>query len=318
MAQASGFYQSPLLSQIAVDFKNRDYIADSLLTPVQVPKMLGQYLEWDKGVTFKRMHTEMAQDGTPNRIDLKATKTPFSLVTHALMASVDPLERDQAPEAQIEAMKTMKLANALLLDREIITANAVTSYSYGGDNSDDLSGSDQWSDSDSDPVRAVVAAHQVLPRKGNTFLCGSDVFAALRVHPKILEALQFTSSAGIASEEQIKRLFEVDRLLVGGAYVDTAGEGLAEDRELIWNESAGGGFALLCYVDPTPPSPLMDQPTFGYLPTMGGGAPSMQTYRWVEPGRGTGGGVTNIKVETAYKPLLSAPSMAFAWTSVLS
>jgi hypothetical protein len=319
MPQASSLYQSPLLSQIAVDFKNRDYIADKILTPVQVPKMLGQYLVWDKGITFKRQRTEMAQDGTPNRIDLKATKTPFSLNTHALMASVDPLERDQAPEAQIEAMKVSKLANALLLDREIRVAQALVEPTQYGSNTDDLSGNDLWSDVDSDPVRAVMEAHDTLPKHANKFVTNRAVISALRVHPKILEALQFTSSSGLASLEQLARLFEVDEILIGDAFVDTAGDGLAEDKELVWQEASGtGGMALLCYVDPSPPSPLMDQPTIGYLPTMGGGQPTMQTYRWVEPGRGTAGGVTNIKVETHYKPLISAPSMGFLWTSVLS
>ncbi len=317
MPQASSLYQSPLLSQIAVDFKNRDYIADQILTPVSVPKMLGQYLVWDKGVTFKVPKTEMAQNGQANMIDLKATKTPFTLVTHALRAFIDELERDQAPEAQIEAMKTVKLANALLLQREIDVAAAVfATGNYDGDHSDDLSGNDQWSDVDSDPVRAVIAAHDALPRRANTFVAGRDVISALRVHPKILEALQFTASAGIASLDQLARLFEVDRVLVGDAFKDTAGEGLAEDRELIWQEAAGGGCAWLGYVDRSPPSPLMDQPTFGYLPTMG--PQPMRTYRSTNPSYGTGAGVTEIKVESAYAPLISAPEMAFLWTSVLS
>lgn len=318
MPQANSLFQNPLLSQIAVDFKNRAYIADRILTPVQVPKMLGQYLVWDKGVTFKRQKTEMAQNGQANRIDVKATKTPFTLATHALLAVIDELERDQAPEAQIEAMKVAKLTNGLLLDREIEVAEAVLEPTQYGGNTDDLSGTDQWSDPASTPITAIVAAQDMLPMKANTFVAGRDVISALRTNPQILEALQFTNSAGLASLEQLARLFEVDRILVGDAFVDTAGEGLTEDKELVWQEAAGGGVALLAYVDPTPPSPLMDQPTLGYLPTMGGGAPVMRTYRWTDQNYGTGGGVTNIKVETAYKPLISAPSMGFLWTSVLS
>ena len=316
MAAASNFYQSPLLSQIAVDFKNRAYIADQLLTPVAVPRMQGQYLVWDEGATFKRKDTRMAQNGQANTMDVNATKTPFSLNTYALQAVVDPLQRDQAPEAQIEAMLAAKLQNALLLDREKVVADAVQSALSGS--ADDLSGADQWSDPDSDPVRAVIAAHDSLPTMANTFLAGRDVISALRTHPKILEALQFTSSAGVATLEQIARLFGVDRVLVGDAFIDTAGEGLAADKELIWQEAAGGGIAILAYVDPSPPSPLMDQPTFGYLPTLGGGSPATQVYRAVDPFRGTGSGSTVLKAETAYGALVSAASMGYYWTSVLS
>src|SRR6185369_64696 len=157
MPQASGLYQSPLLSQIAVDFKNRSYIADSVLTPVGVPTMLGQYLEWDKGVTFKTPKTEMAQNGEANLIDVKATKRPFSLVTHALQAVIDELERSQAPAAQIEAMKTMKLQNGLLLQREIDVAEQLMDPSVITNN-DDLTSTDIWSNAASLPINAVMEA----------------------------------------------------------------------------------------------------------------------------------------------------------------
>ncbi len=320
MPQARGLSQNPILSQIAVDFKNRDYIADRVLTPVSVPLMIGRYIVWDKGVTFKTPKTEMAQNGQANMLEVKGSVETFQLKTHALQSVVDPLERSQAPEAQIEAMKTAKLANAILLDREIEVAAPLCDPSII-ENNDDLSGNDQWSDytaGHSDPVRTIIAAHDSLPRRANTFLAGRDVISVLRTHPVILDALRLTSSAGLASLEQLARLFEVDEVLIGDAFKDTAGENLAEDKELIWQESGGGGMALLFYRDRTPPSPLMDQPTLGYLPTMGGGVPTMRTYRWVDQNYGTEGGVTRIKVETAYAPLISAPDMAFLWTSVLS
>jgi hypothetical protein len=259
----------------------------------------------------------MAQNAVANMLEVSATKTAFSLVTHALQVVIDELEREQAPESQIEAMKVAKLQNALLLKREIDVAAACTNASVITQTTD-LSSTGQWSHADSAPIQAIQTAHASLPRKANTFVAGADVIARLRVHPDILEALQFTASSGLATLEQLARLFEVDRVLEGRAKKDTAGEGLAASKGLIWQEAAGGGIALLCYVDPSPPSPLMDQPTFGYLPTMGGGAPTTRIYRSIDPNMGTGAGVTRIKGETAYKPLISAPTMGYLWTSVLT
>ncbi len=318
MPQASALFQSPLLSQIAVDFKNEEYIADKILTPVQVPKMFGQYLLWDSGVTFKLPKTEMAQNAVANMLELAASKQSFSLVTHALQVVVDELEREQAPESQIEAMKVAKLVNALLLQREIDVAAALTNVTTFAGQTTDLSSTGQWSHASSLPINAVQTAHTALGRKGNTFVAGADTIARLRVHPQILEALQFTASAGLATLDQLARLFEVDRVLEGRAKKDTAGEGLTASKSLIWQESGGGGMAMLCYVDRSPPSPLMDQPTLGYLPTMGGGSPTTRIYRHVDPNVGTGGGVTRIKGETTYKPLISAPTMGYLWTSVLT
>jgi len=320
MPQASGLYQSPLLSQIAVDFKNRSYIADQVLTPVGVPKMLGQYLLWDEGVTFKTPKTEMAQNAQANLLDVKATKVPFTLKTHALQSVIDELERDQAPEAQIAAMKTVKLQNALLLQREIDVAAQLCSSSVITQ-TDDLGGGDCWSGGDAStgtPITDIYAANDSLPYRANTLVLGRDSFTALRTNKQILDALRGVAAPGTASIAQLASLLEIDRILVGDAFVDTAGEGLAADKELIWQESGGGGMALLCYVTPTPPSPLMDQPTLGYIPTLGGGSPTTRVYQWTDQNYGTGGGVQRIKAETAYGVLISAASMGFLWTSVVS
>jgi hypothetical protein len=318
MPQASNLYQSPLLSQIAVDFKNKDYIADQILTPVNVPKMLGQYLVWDSGVTFKLPKTEMAQNGVANMLELAASKSSFTLVTHALQAVIDELERDQAPEAQIEAMKVAKIQNALLLQREIDVAAQLRNPAVITQTTD-LSGTGQWSDyAASDPIRAILAKADTLPTRPNVFLAGRDVISALRTHPKILTAIQYTQMGGIAPLNALADLFEVDKILVGDAFKDTAGEGLAASKSLVWQETGNGGMALLAYVDPSPPSPIMDSPTLGYLPTLaGGGVPAARMYKWVDQNAGTGGGVTRIKGENAYGVLVSAPTMAYLWTSVL-
>ncbi len=317
MPQASSLYQSPLLSQIAVDFKNRAYIADQILTPVAVPKMLGQYLVWDSGATFKLPKTTMAQYGQANLLELAATKASFALDTHALQAVIDDLERDQAPEAQIEAMKVAKLQNALLLQREIDVAAQLCSTSVITQTSD-LSGSAMWSSSASNPVTAIQTAAATMPTRPNVFLAGRDVINRLRTHPVILTAIQYSERGGLAPMNALADLFEVDKILVGDAFKDTAGEGLAASKGLIWQESGGGGMALLAYVDPSPPSALMDQPTLGYIPTLGGGTPTTRIYKSTDANFGTGAGVTRIKAETAYDVLISAPTMAYLWTSVLT
>ncbi len=317
MPASSSLYQSPLLSQIAVDFKNRDYIADQILTPVQVPKMLGQYLAWAEGATFKLPKTEMSEYGQANLLELAASKRSFQLEVYALQAVIDELEREQAPEAQIEMMKVAKLQNALLLDREIKVAAQLCSASVITQTTD-LSGSNMWSSSASNPITAVQTAAASLPKRPNTFLAGRDVINRLRTHPVILTAIQYTERGGLAPLNALADVFEVDRVLVGDAFKDTAADGLSASKSQVWQESGGGGMALLAYVDPSPPNPLMDSPTLGYLPTLGGGAPATRIYKHVDQAYGTGGGVTRIKAETAYDVLVSAPTMAYLWTSVLS
>lgn len=315
MPQSSSLYQSPLLSQIAVDFKNREYIASQILTPVLVPKKLGQYLVWDQGVTFKQPRTVYGQDGSPNMIDLKATKTSFSLNSHALSAFIDEEEVEQAPEAQIRGMKVQKLTNAIQLDLEIAVAAQLTSTSVMTSNTT-LSGTGQWSDyTNSDPINAILTQQDQLPRRGNVFCGGRDVITKLRMHPKVLAAIQYTQTGGVAPLTALQDLFEVDKILVGDAFKDTAADGQSASKARIWGKDA-----FLAYVDTSLPSPLMDQPTLGYLPTLGGGASGFpyRVYTSLDSMRGTGAGREFIKVETTYGILVSAPSMAYLWKAAVT
>lgn len=313
MAQSSSLYQSPLLSSIAVDFKNRNYIADQVLTSVTVPKKQGQYLSFDQGVTFKTPRTAYGQDGSVASIDMKATKNPFNLNVEALSAWVDEEEIAQAPEAQILARKTEKLANAMRLRLELDVAAQMRSTSVLTQNAT-LAGVTQWSDyTNSDPANAILTQQDNLPQKGNTLILGRQVLTQLKRHPKILDVTKYTTR-GFVPNEALAEYFEVDRILVGEALQDTAAEGQAASKSFIWGKDA-----ILAYVDPNP-SPLMDQPTLGYIPRMGsaGGKDSWRTYTAIVPTMGTGAGRQWIKVETTYGILISAPTMAFLWKNAVA
>jgi hypothetical protein len=314
MPNPHSLYNDPVLSQIAVDFKNRDYIADSVLTPVTVPLMFGRYLVWDQGVTFKTPRTAYQADGSPGMIELKATQSSFSLEPKALAAYVDELEVSQAPQAQVRSMKLAKLVNALQLDLELKVAAQMTSGSVMTNNTT-LSGTGQWSDfTNSNPISAILTQADALPKRPNTFIAGRDVISKLRTHPTILSAIQYTQRGGLAPLEALAALFEVDRILVGDAFKDTAAEGQAASKSRIWGKNA-----ILAYIDPSPPSPLMDQPTLGYIPTLGGPAmPPFRVYTSRDPMRGTGAGREFIKCETTYGVLVSAPAMGFLWINAVA
>jgi len=314
MPANSSLYQSPLLSQIAVDFKNRDYIADQILTPVNVPKLQGQYLVWDQGVTFKNPRTAYGQDGQVSSVDVKATKTSFSLNIEALSTWIDELETAQADISYVRALKVQKLVNAMRMRLELDVAAQLTSTSVLTQNTT-LSGTSQWSDYvNSDPMNAILVQQDNLPRKANVLILGRQVLTQLKRHPKILDVTKYTQT-GTVPNERLAELFEVDRIIVGEALKDTAADGQAASKSFIWGKNA-----ILAYVDPNPPSPLMDQPTLGYIPRMGGpmGQNSWRTYTAVVPTVGTGAGREWIKTETSYGILVSAPTMAYLFVNAVA
>lgn len=313
MPQASSLY-NPVLSKIAVDFKNRDFIADKVLTPVDVAQKFGKYLLWDQGVTFKTPRVDFSQDGSPGELEVKGTLAPFSLESKAIRARIDPEEISQAPIAQVRGIKTGKLVNAHQLAIEIAVAGQLRSTSVLTSNTT-LSGTSQWSDFvNSDPIGAILTQADQLPTRPNTFIAGRDVISKLRTHTKILNAIQYVQRGGIAPLEALAALFEVDRILIGDSFQDTAAEGQTASKSRIWGKDA-----ILAYIAPANPNPLMDQPTLGYMPTLAGpNTPPYRVYTSIDPLHGTGEGHEVVKVETAYGTLISAPSMAFLWKNAVA
>ncbi len=311
----STLYQSPILSQLAQRFYNRSYIADQILTPATVPNMVGQYHVWNSGVVFRQQNTAYGPDGSPNRIDMSATKTTFTLDDRALYAEIDERETNQAPQMAVRAAKARALTNALLLDREVTVANKLFSATYIT-NGATLSGTDQWSHEDSDPLTKIFTAQNGQPVLMETLVVGKQVWDKLRVHPLILEAVKYTNPAGgVALNQQlVANYLGVERIIVGGAFVDSAVEGQTASLGFVW-----GKHALLCHVAPGPSSPLMDEVSLGYLPQWGGGgAGGIRVYQGRDPLRGTGGGMEFIKAEMSYTTLITSVACGYLFTNAVA
>lgn len=305
----STLYQSQLLSGLAQRFYNRGFIAPRIFKQVSVSQMLGQYHTWDSGVVYRLQNTAYGQDGSANSIDLKASKTSFTLEAHAIKAYIDELEINQAPEMQIRAAKTRAIVNSLQLRLEKAMADQVFSSSTIT-NGTTLSGTGQWSHEDSNPKSAIQAAQNGKPVKMNCLLVGKQVDDQLKLHPLVLEAVKYTQGGVDVTNQTIARYLGVDDYIVGESFIDSAAEGQTASLGFIWGKKA-----LLFHRAPGPSSPLMDDVSLGYLPTLGGGI-KMFTGRNAE--RGTGAGVEIIKGELFYKPLITSVACGYLFTDAVA
>ncbi len=309
----STLYQSPILSALAQRTKNREYIADQILTPVTVSNMIGQYHTWNNGVVFRRQNDAYGPDGSANRIDMLATKSTFTLDDHALYADLDERETNQAPEMAVRMAKTRALVNALLLNREYNVAAQLFSGTYVT-NGATLSGTDQWSHEDSDPLTKIYTAQNGQPVLMDTLVIGKQVWDKLRTHPLILEAVKYTSAGVALSTDAVAAYLGVKKILVGTAFVDGAVEGQTQSLGFVW-----GKHALLCHTASGPSSPLMDEVSLGYLPTWGGGGNGgVRVYQGRDAFRGTGNGMEVIKAEMTYKPLITSVACGYLFTNAVA
>lgn len=309
----STLYQSQLLSGLAQRFYNREFIAPRIFKQVTVPNLLGQYHVWDSGVVYRVQNTAYGPDGSANSIDMKATKSSFSLDDHALKAYIDERELNQAPEMAVRSVKTRAIMNSLKLKLEKTMADSLFSSSIIT-NGTTLSGTTQWSHEDSDPKVAIQTAQNGKPVKMNCLLVGKQVDDKLKIHPLILEAVKYTQGGVDVTNQTIARYLGVDDYIVGDSFVDSAVEGQTASLGFIWGKKA-----LLFHRASGPSSPLMDEVSLGYLPVWGGGGNGgIRVYTGRNAERGTGSGVEVIKGEMSYKTLITSVACGYLFTDAVA
>lgn len=116
-----------------------------------------------------------------------------------------------------------------------------------------------WTDVDSDPIADVDAAREMAFGKSlvepNTLIIPRNLYHVLRVHPRLLEMYKYVAG-GKLSLEQLKQIFEVERVLVGSAKVILNPQNPVMTN--VWDSTK----AALIYV---PATPGLMQVSFGYV-----------------------------------------------------
>ncbi len=263
MPEVSQVHVDVALTNVSVAYKNSAYIAEEIAPPVGVRKQSGKYFTYDaEKEAFRQSDDKRAPGAEANEVNFSLSNDSYDCQDHALEAAIPDEERENAdPAIQPDIDHTEFLMQKIGLNQEIELANLI--LTDGSISSATLSGDDQWSDADSDPVAAVeaqkaaiVESIQIVP---NTLVLPYEVFAAVRTHANVVDKLKYTQ-VGAGTAAQLAELFDVDRVLVPRAVKNTANPGQTASISYVWGKNA-----FLCY---TPPRAGLKQPAFAY------------TYRW--------------------------------------
>ena len=245
------------------------FIADKVFPQIPVKRQSDIYYVYNKG-DFMRDEARQrgaATESAGGDYGVEAAD-PYYCRKHAFHKDVTPEERanyDEPLDADVDA--TDFVTQKMLIRREMDWA---TKYFKTGVWDNGIIGVDatpsegtetlQWDQPESDPIKDVTTASVTMASKTgyrpNVLVLSPFAFNALKNHFDILDRIKYTQK-GIVTSDLLATLFEVDKVVVAWAVVNSAGKGVAEDVDFIM-----GKHALLVYSNPRP---ALRKPSAGYI-----------------------------------------------------
>jgi len=255
------------LTAIAIAYRNKRLIADEVLPRVPVGKSEFKYFLYDLAEGFTIPDTRVGRTSKPNQVEFKATEKTDSTDDHALDDPVPNADiKNAPPNYDPLGRATEGITDLILLDREKRSSDLVfNANNYGANNKVTLSGTDQFSDfTNSDPIERITDCLDACIMRPNIMVIGRPAFSVLVRHPMILKAVHGNlGDAGIARRRDIADLFELDEVLVGEAWLNTAKKGQTVSLTRVW-----GKHISLMYRDRT--ADTRRGTTFGLTAQFGG------------------------------------------------
>lgn len=254
MSQAP-FVIQPRLTAIAMTYRNLELVADRLLPRVGVDSPTFKYSKYVLADGFTIPDTRVGRKSGVNQIDWSATELSASVQDYGLEDAIPNFDIMAAQAAMTtqgvmpidpEMRSAQLLEDLIQLDRETRVANLLTALgTYPTGNKTTLSGTAQWSDfANSDPVQAILQALDVPLVRPNVLWMGQSVWTKFRSHPKVtaaIVALGGNASVGgsVVSRDAVAALFELDEVIVGKSFVNSAKPGQTASLTRTWGKHAG-------------------------------------------------------------------------------
>jgi len=236
-----------LLTDLAIGYRNPEYVAESIAPMVTVSERGGLYAVFGKE-NWRRRSDSADRTGEINRIDWEYSKSPYYCNGHGLKRPVPNLKDEQAPfNEQAEAVDNV--VDGILLNRELAVYDWVINAS-NVTNSD--SPSTKWDGTTPKILAYLESRREVIRkrcgRKPNTFTVGADVWAAIASDSDLLDRIKYTQT-GLVTKAVIEGMTDMEWVIPTMVY-DSANEGqtpvgadgwAAETGVLSYKSPAGSG-----------------------------------------------------------------------------
>ena len=309
-----------LLSQMAINYRPQGFIADQVFPTVTVMKQTDLYLIFEQADLFRADDTKRSRGTEAQKISYRTSSASYFAENYALKADVtleDRLNADPAFVAEFEQGRTRRVLDKLLLAQEVRVSSLCMATASVGSSAATASAWD-------DPVNAnpLIDAQTVIDNvegatgyRPNRLLFGGDAWRHFRRNNNVKNAaINMPSGPNVSgggkfpSTQEVAALLEVEEILVGRAFLNSAQQGIAQTLARIWPDS------LLAFYAPAAPS--TQEPSFGYkfrwaVP----GLPNMQVERHPFDSRRK---VDELEIGYYQDEVITATALGFLLTNVLS
>ncbi len=234
------FPVDPVLTGIVLAYRNRRMIADDVLPRAPaIGKQEFQYSKWDKDEAFTPVDTKVGRRSKPNEVEFTGTTVTDKTEDYGLDV---PVPNDDIANASAERDPVGRAAEgaADLIDlgREKRVADLVfAGATYAAANKVTLAGGSQWSVAGSTPIKDILTGLDAPILRPNIMVIGRLAFSQLMAHADIMKAVHGTSGdTGIARRQQIADIFELEDILVGESFSNTAKKGQTASLARPWGK----------------------------------------------------------------------------------
>lgn len=241
-----------------------NFVSQRAASLIPVQKQTDLYVIFDRGYFWRDEVKPRPLGGRPEQVGYKFSDGTYRADEWALEHVVDDRQRANADDGfrlDQNAATLLTQKHMIRQDRvwaqNFFSAGVWSTQSTGVVSSPGANQFLQFNDVNSDPIVVIDywkdQMHQKTGFMPNTLVLGAAVKRILRSQPDIADRIKYTRT-GIADEDILGSLFEVDNVVVARSIYNAAQEGLADSFQYIVDQNA---MALL-YIDP---NPGLDSPT---------------------------------------------------------
>lgn len=239
------FTVQPRLTQIAMAVKPTGFIADLVCPRVPVPAEKFIYTKFAVDEMHTIPDTRVGRKSQPNQVEFGGTDVNDATEDFGLDDFVPNKDIRSAEGTNYDPMAQAaeNVATLVEMSREQRVANLFFALNtYAAALRTTLAGGSQWSDyANSDPLTAILSAFDSMLVRPNVAVFGQATWTKLRMHPKIVAAVQQQGTqlaAGAVAREAVRELLELDEVHVGSSFYNASKKGQAASYSRMWGKHA--------------------------------------------------------------------------------